>query len=176
MNYRSKIFILSGLFGLIAIFLTKKLFFAYYFGDNGVDLLPISLFEMLVFGIGVLTYILILVMIAILVKRSNHPVTFKKRFHLLIPSFMGWVILFLLIKEDMSGLVVPSAIIIYGLILLNLNRFVTSRLVYFGLVVLITGFISFLLPSFNWLFMYMAFAILPILFGLVLLRKPVAPN
>ena len=171
MNYRSKIFILSGIYALAAIFLTKKLFFNYYFGEGGANVLPINLFEITIYIIALFTFLITLITIAIVVKRKTNPISFKKRFHFLIPSLLGWIIIFLLLQQNMSTLVVPVSIIIFGLILLNLNRFVTSRLVYFGSSLILLGIISFLLPSYNWLFLSLGFGIFPILFGLILLRK-----
>lgn len=171
MNYRSKIFILSGLYALTAIFFTKKLFFNYYFGAEGANVLPLNLFELLVFCIAFFTFVLILISIAILVRRKTNPVSFKKRFHFLIPSFMGWVIIFLLLQQNMSHFIVPASIIIFGLVLLNLNRFVTSRLVYFGISLFFLGIISFFFPANNWLFLNLGFGFFPIIFGLILLRK-----
>ncbi len=171
MNYRSKIFILTGLYALIAIFIAKKLFFNYYFGAEGTNVLPINLFEIVIFSIALVTFILTLITISIIVKRKTNPVSFKKRFHFLIPSLLGWIIIFLLLQQNLSAIVVPVSIVIYGLILLNLNRFVTSRLVYFGLSLILLGIISFFFPSNNWLFLSLGFGIFPIVFGLILLRK-----
>ena len=171
MNYRSKIFILTGLYALIAIFIAKKLFFNYYFGAEGSNVLPINLFEIVIFSIALVTFILTLITISIIVKRKTNPISFKKRFHFLIPSLLGWIIIFLLLQQNLSAIVVPVSIVIYGLILLNLNRFVTSRLVYFGLSLILLGIISFFFPSNNWLFLSLGFGIFPIVFGLILLRK-----
>ena len=171
MNYRSKIFLLSGLYALVAIYLTEKLFFNYYFGEGGSNVLPISFFEIVIFSIALITFIITLITISILVKRSTNPVSFKKRFNFLIPSLLGWIIIFLMLQQNMSTIVVPVSLIIYGLILLNLNRFVTSRLVYFGSSLILLGIISFFFPSNNWLFLSLGFGIFPIVFGLILLRK-----
>ncbi len=171
MNYRSKIFLLSGLYALVAIYLTEKLFFNYYFGEGGSNVLPINFFEIVIFSIALITFIITLITISILVKRSTNPVSFKKRFHFLIPSLLGWIIIFLMLQQNMSTIVVPVSIIIYGLILLNLNRFVTSRLVYFGSSLILLGIISFFFPSNNWIFLNLGFGIFPILFGLILMRK-----
>ena len=175
MNYRSKIFILTGFYALAAIFLSRKLFSNYFFGAEGLNVLPINLFEIIIYSIALLTFILILITIAILVKRKNNPISFKKRFHFLIPSLLGWIIIFLLLQQNMSQIIVPSSILIFGLILLNLNRFVTSRLVYFGISLIVLGIVSFFLPGKNWLFLNLGFGVLPILFGLILLRKKNAP-
>lgn len=171
MNYRSKIFILSGLYALAAVFLAKKLFFNYYFGAEGSNVLPINLFEIVIFSIALFTFILILITISIIVKRKTNPVSFKKRFNFLIPSLLGWIIIFLMLQQNMSSIVVPVSIIIFGLILLNLNRFVTSRLLYFSVLLILLGIISFFLPSNNWLFLILGFGVFPIIFGLIVLRK-----
>lgn len=172
MNYRSKIFIFSGLYALLAIFLAKKLFFDYYYGQLGVNQLPINFFEILLFALAVITILITLITISRIVKRSNQPVSFKKRFNLLIPSFMGLIIIFLLFHTDRGELVVPVAILIYGLILLNLNRFVTSRLVIFGLIVLLLGIAAFFLTQSHWILLTLVFGILPILFGILIRLKP----
>ena len=171
MNYRSKIFLLSGIYALLAIFLTKRLFYNYYHGEEGINLLPLNLFEILIYVVALLTFVITAVTIAVLVKRNTHPLSFKKRFHFLIPSFMGWIILYLLLKEDMSQLIVPSSIVIYGLILINLNRFVGSKLVFFGISLILLGIISYFLPSFHWIFLVIGFGVFPMVFGILLLRK-----
>jgi len=175
MNYRSKIFILSGLYALITLFFVRKLFFGYYYGQEGISLLPINFFEIVLFSIAVFVIILVLITIAVLVKRNTSPLTFKKRFHFLIPSFMGWIIIFLLLDRNYADLVVPVSIIIYGLILLNLNRFVTSRLLYFAFSLLLLGTISFFLPAYQWIVLTLGFGVFPIIFGLILIRKGKVP-
>ena len=176
MYYRSKIFILSGLYALIALFFVRILFFGYYYGQEGISLLPINLFEIAIFSIAILVFILILITIAVLVKRNTSPLNFKKRFHFLIPSFIGWIIVFLLLDRDYNDLVVPVSIIIYGLVLLNLNRFVTSRLLYFAFSLLLLGTVSFFLPAYQWIVLTLGFGVFPIIFGLILLRKGKVPE
>ncbi|MEL4456694.1 hypothetical protein [Lutimonas vermicola] len=174
MNYRSKIFLLSGIYALVAIYFTKILFFNYYFSEEGSNLLPISFFEIVIFSIALVTFVITVITISILVKRNTNPVSFKKRFNFLIPSLLGWIIIFLLLQQNMSTIIVPVSIIIYGLIILNLNRFVTSRLVYFGIAVMLLGIISYFIPGHNWLFLTLGFGVFPIVFGLILLWKPKA--
>lgn len=172
MNYRSKIFIFSGLYALLAIFLAKNLFFTYYYGEGAINVLPINFFEILLFSLVILTLLITFITIFIIIKRSDQTVSFKKRFNLLIPSFMGLIIIFLLFNSERGELVVPVSILLYGLILLNLNRFVTSRLVIFGLIILFIGIGAFFLPQYHWILLTLVFGILPILFGILLMLKP----
>ena len=171
MNFRSKIFILFGVYALIALYFVRKLIYLYHHGLESVNLLPIGLFEILLFSIAVLVFILTLISISILVKRNKHPMTFKKRFNFLIPSFIGFIIVFLLLDRNHSDLIVPVSISIYGLVLLNLNRYVSSKLLYFSLLLLLLGIISFFMPSFKWWFLSFAFGLMPIAFGVILRIK-----
>ena len=175
MNYRSKIFLLTGLYALLAIFIAKRLFFNYYDNSEGLYELTSKQFELVIFSLAIVTFIMTLITIAIIVKRNTHPITFKKRFHFLIPSLLGWTIIFLLLQQNKTQLIVPTSLIIFGLILLNLNRFVTSRLVYFGISLIVLGIITFIIPSQNWLFLILGFGVFPILFGLILLKKSNTP-
>lgn len=171
MNYRSKLFILTGIYGLAATFVAQQLFSNYYYGEFGLNVLPIDLFELLIFGWAFFAFLITLITISILVKRNTDPVGFKKRFNFLIPTFMSWIILFLLLKLNMSHIIVPVALGLFGLILINLNRFVSSKLMYMAFILILFGLVSFFLPKLNWLFIYAGFGVLPILFGLILQRK-----
>lgn len=171
MNFRSKIFIYSGVFALLGILLARQLIHQYYFAEMGVNLLPINLFEILIFSLAVLVFLISVVTAYVLARRSRTPISFKKRFHFLIPSFVGWIILFLLLDRNYIELVVPVALILYGLILFNMNRFVTSRLVYFASLLILLGLAALFFQGMPWLFLFLGFSVLPIAFGLILLKK-----
>lgn len=171
MNYRSKIFILTGIYGLIAAFVAKLLFSNYYIGESGLNVLPINFFELVIFSWAFFTFLISLITMAVLVKKRTQPFGFKKRFNFLISTLLGWIIIFLLMKQNMTHLIVPVALLLFGSVLLNLNRFVTSRLVYFGLSLMLLGVISFFLPAFKFEFLILGFGIFPIVFGVILMRK-----
>ena len=143
MNFRSKIFILSGIYALIGILVSNKLIYKYNYGEMGISVLPINLFWIVIFSLAVLVFLISVLTTYLLARRSKTSVSFKKRFNLLIPSFVGFIVIFLMIDRDYFDLIVPVALILYGLVLFNLNRFVTSRLVYFALSLMILGCVSF---------------------------------
>lgn len=171
MNFRSKIFILSGIYALIGILVSNKLIYKYNYGEMGISVLPINLFWIVIFSLAVLVFLISVLTTYLLARRSKTPVSFKKRFNLLIPSFVGFIVIFLMIDRDYFDLIVPVALILYGLVLFNLNRFVTSRLVYFALSLMILGCVSFFVQGFDFVFLVLGFSVFPILFGLVLLKK-----
>lgn len=171
MNYRSKLFILTGIYGLVATFVAEQLFSNYYIGEFGLNVLPINFFELLIFGWAFFAFLITLITISVLVKRNTDPVGFKKRFNFLIPTFMSWIILFLLLMLNMSHIIVPVALGLFGLILINLNRFVSSKLLYMASILILLSLVAFFLPDMNWLFLYAGFGVLPIVFGLILRKK-----
>lgn len=171
MDYRSKIFIYSGVYALLGILLARQLAHQFNSAEGGMNVLPISIFEILLFGLAVLVFLISVVTAYILARRSKVPISFKKRFNFLIPAFVGWIILFLLLTQNVAELTVPISLILYGLILFNLNRFVTSRLVYFASLLILLGLLAFFFKSVPWLFLILGFAVLPIGFGLIARRQ-----
>jgi hypothetical protein len=170
-NFRSKIFFYSGFYALLGILLARQLIYQYQYGDMGLNLLPIDFFEILVYALAVLVFLISLLTAYILARRSKTPISFKKRFNFLIPAFVGWIILFLLLQRNHIELIVPVALILYGLILFNLNRFVTSRLVYFASLLVLLGLVAVIFQGMPWLFLILGFTVFPIIFGIVLLKK-----
>lgn len=171
MDYRSKIFIYSGVYAFLGILLAKLLVHQYQYAESGLNLLPINLFEMLVFGLAVLVFLISVITAYVSARKSKVPISFKKRFNFLIPSFVAWIILFLLLTQNLSELTVPVSLILYGLILFNLNRFVTSRLVYLASLLIVLGLLTFFFKNTPWLFLILGFAVLPVGFGLIAPRQ-----
>ena len=171
MNFRSKIFILTGIYFLLGIWLARTLVFQYHHAEMGINLLPVNLFEIVLFSLAFLLFLLSCFTIWLLAKRNKKPISMKKRFHFLIPSFMAWIILYLLIERSYHHLLVPVALVLFGLVLFNLNRYVTSRLVYFSYSLMGLGILAFFVPSHPWLFLLLGFGVFPILFGIIVARK-----
>ena len=175
MNFRSKLFVLNGVYALVGIFIAKQLVFQYQNAEMGINLLPVSLFQILLFALAVLVLLLSLFTVRYLAKKNSSPIPFNKRFHLLIPSFVGMIVLYLLMDRNYQEFLVPVALVMYGLILLNMNRFVTSRLLLFGIALIVLGIVAYFFKGSHWFFAMLGFGILPILFGLILLRKGRVP-
>ena len=171
MDFRSKIFIYSGIYALLGILLSRQLVFQYQYAEMGANLLPISLFEILLYALALVVFLLSVVTAYFLARKSKVPISLKKRFNFLIPAFVGWIILFLLLTQNQSHLIVPVSLILYGLILFNLNRFVTSRLVYFASLLVVLGLLAFFFTNAPWIFLILGFSAAPILFGLIARRQ-----
>lgn len=172
MHYRSNIFIFTGLLSGLVLWLAKDLIYQYQNYDTELNLLPITLFEILLMALFLLAFVLICVTAVILAKRGQQPIRLKKRFHFLIPSFVGWIILYLLVDARETDMVATAALLLFGLILLNLNRLVTSPLTYFSLTLVVLGILNWFFKGQSWLFLGLGFGLLPLLFGTYLRFKP----
>ena len=178
MDFRAKIFIYSGVYALLGILLGRQLVYQYQYAEMGVNTLPISLFEVVLFSLAMFVFLVSVLTAYILARRSKVPISLKKRFNFLIPAFMGWIILYLILTQNQSHLVVPVGLLLYGLILFNLNRFVTSRLVYFATTLIVLGLLAFFFKTTPWIFLILGFSVVPIAFGLIARRQrnPVDKN
>ena len=58
MDYRSKTFVYSGIYALLGILLARQLVFQYQYAEMGANLLPISLFEIVLFSLAVLVFLI----------------------------------------------------------------------------------------------------------------------
>jgi hypothetical protein len=176
MNFRSKIFILTGIYFLLGAWLARTLTFQYHHAEMGINLLPLNLFEMVLFAIAFLVFLATCLTIWFLTRKNKSPISMKKRFNFLIPSFVAWIILYLLLDRNHHELIIPVALVLFGLILFNLNRYVTSRLVYFSYSLMLLGVLAFIFREHPWEFLFLGFGLFPIIFGIIVARKKQVPQ
>jgi len=172
MSFISKVFILSGIYAVLGIYFVKKLIFLYSYGEMGINLLPINLFEILLFAIAVLIAFISTLTTFIIIRKNKVKISLKKRLHFMMPLLIGFLVLFFLIHKNYNELIVPFAIFIYGISLLSFNRFSIYKVIYLGIALIVLGILSFVLNSNGLLFLTLGFGIFPIIFGLIHLRKP----
>lgn len=172
MNFISKVFILSGIYSVLGIYFVKKLIFLYSYGEVGINLLPINLFEILLFAIAILIFFISTLTTFILIRKNKVKISLKKRLHFMMPFLIGFLVLFFLIHKNYNELIVPFAIFTYGISLLSFNRFSIYKFIYLGIALIILGILSFVLNSNGLLFLTLGFGVFPIIFGLIHLRKP----
>lgn len=171
MDTVSKGFVVSGLYALLGLYLVKKLIFLYHFGEEGISLLPINFFEILLFALALFFFILSLITVYVFAKRNKYSISLKKRLFFVVPLFVGFIIVFLLMDSNYYEYIVPVSLIIYGLVLLIINRITRNNLSFFSISLLVLGSASFA-PGYNgWLFLTLGFGIFPIIFGFINLRR-----
>ena len=78
MDTISKGFIISGFYALLGIYIAKKLIFLYHFGEEGISLLPVNFFEILLFALAKFFFILSLITVYIIAKKDMYYISLKK--------------------------------------------------------------------------------------------------
>ena len=170
MHFKSLIFILIGVFSLIGVFISQKLIFLYNFGGEGVNLLPIDLFEFLLFALSVLIVIIIIFSAFLLSKRYKVKISWKKKLYSFIYLIFGFAIVFFLMNKNNSQLIAPISIIYFGILLLFWHRSNSGRLSKFGFIEIILGIIAIFFNN-NLLFMAIGFGVIPIIYGIYIFKK-----
>lgn len=168
---KARALIYSGIYSILGIVLAKKLFFLYNSGEEGINLLPINFFEIFIFGLEVLIVIITILTFFRLAKKAKTTISGKVKSHIFISLIIASIILFLLLQNGYNQWIVPVALIIYGIIILNLNRLIKNELLFLAIIEIALGIIVLFVENNIWLFLSLGFGFFPILFGIIQLKK-----
>ncbi len=169
MKARSLIYL--GIYALLGIFIAKKLVFQYQFGEDGINLLPINIFEFVLFALALLVVIITIFTFFRLAKKVKTTISGKVKSHIFISLIIASIILFLLLQNGYNQWIVPVALIIYGIIILNLNRLINSKFLFLAIAEIVLGITVLFVENNIWLFLSLGFGVFPILFGIIQLNK-----
>jgi hypothetical protein len=90
---------------------------------------------------------------------------------LFIPLVSGAVLsLFFLLNND-PQYIIPSLLIFYGLALVGAGKFTYGEVFYLGILEILTGFISLIVPGWQVILWMTGFGLLHIGYGLFMFRK-----
>ncbi|MCK4561790.1 MAG: hypothetical protein KAT78_02700 [Flavobacteriaceae bacterium] len=170
-NMKARILIYSGVYAILGILLAKKLVFFYNYGTEGITVLPINFFEILLFVLTILIVSITLLTIFILAKKREIKISNKIKMHLFLSLVVGGFILFLVLQFGYNQIFVSVILITYGTILLNLNRLIDNRLLFLAIAEIVLGIIILFVENNTWLFLILGLGVLPILFGMINLSK-----
>lgn len=88
--------------------------------------------------------------------------------NLLIPLAAGGLFILILISRGYFMMVAPSCLIFYGLALVNASQHTYEEVRYLGLIEIILGLVTALLPGYSLIFWATGFGILHIIYGAVM--------
>lgn len=171
--------ILAGLISLIFIFGIHLLLSLYASGSSGVSMLPISFFEILIFGISFL-YILISYFTIVSINRRRRKKIYLRKWDFkatkiqriyLIFLLLGGIILYFLMTNGLLKLIIPASLMLYGIAGLISNKHTFGATAVLGSIFFILGVLAFLFPSFAFYIWGFAFGICHIVYGAVYFRK-----
>jgi hypothetical protein len=99
------------------------------------------------------------------------PVSKKLLISLLVPLVTGGILIIIFYLQHNWQLVVPSMLIFYGLALVGAGKFTYNDVLYLGLLEIIAGIASMILPLYGIIFWCFGFGLLHIIYGLLMYRK-----
>lgn len=104
-------------------------------------------------------------------KAVWNPVSRRLLLNLFIPLTTGGIFVMAMLIQGYLQLAVPCFLIFYGLALVNAGKFTIGEVLYLGILEIITGLVSVVVPGWDLVFWIFGFGILHILYGLAMYRK-----
>lgn len=99
------------------------------------------------------------------------PVTKRLLITMLVPLITGGLLIIILYFQDQYQYIIPSMLIFYGLALVSAEKFTYNEIFYLGILEILTGLVSALLPQFSIFLWGFGFGILHVIYGIVMYRK-----
>jgi hypothetical protein len=99
------------------------------------------------------------------------PVSKRFLVSFLIPLVSGGIFIIILYFQSYWHLLVPAMLIFYGLALVNAGKFTYNEVFYLGLIEILTGLLSAIIPGSGLIFWCIGFGFLHIAYGLIMYRK-----
>jgi len=171
MNYRSWIGILTGFYALVGIFIAKQMLYSYKFAEEGLNMLPVNIFEMMLMALAFLILLISLITIYFIKRKNSLRFSNKQRFHFYIPLVIGGVLLFMVANKGYYHLIAAVSLIYYGIFLLNLNRFLKTNIIVFAIAQILVGIIAYYVNNYSLIFLAIGFGVFQITFGIYLTRS-----
>lgn len=179
MSLRGSTGIFTGIFSLIFIFGIHLLLSQYTSGSSSVSMLPISFFEILLFGLSFLYIIISYFTIVLINKRRRKKIYLRKwdfkakkirRIYLVFLLFGGFMLYFLM-TNGLLKFIIPASLILYGIAGIVSNKYTYGATSILGFIFVILGGLAILFSGFAFYLWGFAFGICHIVYGLVYFSK-----
>jgi len=171
--------IFTGVLSLLFIWIIQLLLLDFSSGSQGIGILPISIFE-IILGVISLVYILqTYFMVAIINKRrrkKNQLFGWEKnskkiRMLFLFLLILGGIITYFLIFKGFIKLILPSSLLLYGLGCVFSNRYTNENSLLLGILFMVNGVFAIIFPKQTILLWGMAFGGYHIIYGFIYFLK-----
>ena len=176
--------ILLGIYGFLAVYITNMLTSTYGDGFDGSSQLPIALLEIAITVLVVVMILISLITLRIRAKRNAKKhneklwskLSKKLRFHTLIPLLLFIIIVVVIANKGYYSFLTPLLLLLYGIFLLNLNRFSSGSLKYLALIEIMLAIMAYFIYDKEMLFLGLGFGVFNILYGVFTFSKKATVN
>jgi hypothetical protein len=179
LNFKSWIGILTGFYALVGIFIANQMLHSYKFAEEGLNMLPVNIFEIMIMALAAFILLISLVTIYIVKKKKSLKFSKRQRLHFYIPLVIGGILLFMIANRGYYHSIASVSLTYYGIFLLNLNRFLKTNIIIFAASQILLGLIAYYINNYSLLFLAIGFGVLQITFGIYLTKRvkngPITP-
>ena len=175
--------IVLGLILLLTVYLLFKITDGYAYYGDGFSQLPIFLLEIAIIVLTILATLICLIIIWYRAKRRAKKsevklwskLAKKQRLHLLVPLFVLGLILIIIANKGYYNFITPLSLAFYGLILLNMQKFGSNKLIALAIAQLLLALAAYFIVDKEFIFLGLGFGVLTIIYGLFTLNQKKQP-
>ncbi|WP_456420973.1 hypothetical protein [Lutibacter sp.] len=166
--------IIVGFLGIIFIYSINLILNQYLSASEGVSLLPISFFQLLLVAICVFYILFSYTLIVILNKKRKKRE--EKKWNLkakqirriyLIHLIFGGIILYYIMVLGALKLIIPASLILYGIASILANKFTQGSTKILGILFIFNGILALIFPYYSFVLWGAAFGIYHICYGII---------
>ncbi|MAZ28296.1 MAG: hypothetical protein CL868_14630 [Cytophagaceae bacterium] len=172
--------ILAGVYALIAAFMAHQKLGGFEKSQNAMSrfLYSVDIVGDLIL-IGLITLILAITTALILTLKKTRktgekiwtPISRRLIGSFAIPFVAGGFFCFVLLQNEIVGLVAPATLIFYGLALINASKYTLGDIKYLGLVNVILGLVATQFIGYGLYFWALGFGVSHIIYGAIMYNK-----
>jgi len=163
--------IIFGSLGIIFIYFISFILDQYFSDSEGVSLLPISFFQLLLIAICLFFILFSYVLIIFINKKRNSKkqvLNANKIMHIyLIHLIFGGVALYYIMVLGELKLIIPTSLILYGIASILANKFTRGSTKTLGILFIFNGILSLIYPYYSFILWGVAFGIYHICYGII---------
>ena len=171
--------IILGIISIIFIWTVQLILTDFSLGTEGIAMLPISFFEILITAFSFIYILISYFTITIINKRRRKKVRLKgwdlnsKKIRNIFLGFLitGGILTYYFVSEGYLKLIIPTSLILYGFTCFLTNKYTIGSSKILGLLIVLNGIAALLLPQFMFYLWGLGFGFYPIIYGIYFFKK-----
>jgi len=171
--------IIFGIISIIFICIIQLILTDFSLGNEGVSMLPISFFEIIIAAFSFIYILISYFTITIINKRRRKKVRLKgwdlnsKKIRNIFLGFLitAGILTYYFVSEGYLKLIIPTSLILFGIACVLTKKYTIGASKILGGLLVINGIAALLLPPFMFYLWGVGFGIYPIIYGIYYFKK-----
>lgn len=171
--------IIFGIISIIFIWIIQLILTDFSLGNEGVSMLPISFFEIIIAAFSFIYILISYFTITLINKKRRKKVRLKgwdlnsKKIRNIFLSFLiiGGILTYYFVSEGYLKLIIPTSLILFGIASFLSNKYHIGASKILDLLFVLNGIAALLFPQFMFYLWGTSFGIYPIIYGIYFFKK-----